>query len=474
MSPDLPEDPPPSIPHIPYLPDPPEFRTVRDDYRPRPGAPIPGHHKRTENLSAVLDEPRPTRPAPVVLDEEQNGPEPFYPNQGGPHPAPAHEVIEAVPGNSPPDFPPHVDYQQPQQPSHAGVPPQTGPPEDVQVPEEITPSTPDFPRGDYHQPQGLSPQVDGDSSSPCPSAAEEGSNWPGINRRDHIVPSKFNVRGLATAKRNASEPEVVQLSMPNRFKTPNYPTLPLDGTPPTVHSGDFGGVRAEDIHKYLDKSASEPGVAKRSLPEPPSHPCLPPDSIRSPTVLSGDPSDTENHVDEPIPSQSTAPDAAQPSSVRPADFCGVQPKDIRDHIEQNGPYHIEIPNNSTNESEAVATPTPQPLSAKDGGPIDVLKDGFVGSKRVKREEKGVSAPKKKQADESTKGKKHADKSTKGKKHDSDPCKEKESERCLFFLFGRCLQRGVLNNPKGTKVICTFRVLGYCWEWKYVKDPCSTE
>ena len=417
------------------------------------------------------------------MDEEQDGPEPFLPNQGGPHPAPAHEVIEADPGNPPPDFPPHVDDQQPQQPSHAGVSPQTGPPQDIHVPEDIMHSTPDFPHGDYPQPQEPSPEIGGESSSLCPRTSKEGSNW----HSDHRVPSKFNVRGLAASRRNASEPGVAQLSMPSRFKTPNYPTLPFDGTPPAVRSGDFGGVQAENIHKYLDKNASGPEVAKRDLPEPPSHPCLPPDSIQPPTVLSGDPSDTDNHVDEPIPIQSTAPDAAQPSDVRPADFGGVQPEDIRDHIEQNGPYHIEIPNNSTNASEAVAAPTPQPLSASDGGPIDVLKEKYgighvIG--HTKREEKGVSAPKKKHADKSTKGKKHADKSTKGKKHadkstkgkkhDSDPCKEKESERCLYLLLGRCLQRGVLNNPKGTKAICTFRVLGYCLEWKYVKDPCSKE
>jgi len=244
--------------------------------------------------------------------------------------------------------------------------------------------------------------------------------------------------------------------MPNRFKTPNYPTLPLDGTPPTVRSGDFGGVQAEDVHKYLDKNVSDPIVAKRSLPKPPNYPCLPPDSIRPPTVRSGDPScvhprDVGNHVDESVPSQSTESDAAAPSDVRPADFCGVQPEDIREYIEQNGPYHIEIPSNSTNASEAVATPTPQPESVEKSGLIAVLKEKYGigdGIGHNKREDAGsclfgipIFGPCRPYKKHSLQ-KRDLDvrKEKYGVEHTKREAKKEEKKECLvgFPIFGRCI------------------------------------
>ncbi|KAH7184666.1 uncharacterized protein B0J16DRAFT_340302 [Fusarium flagelliforme] len=113
--------------------------------------------------------------------------------------------------------------------------------------------------------------------------------------------------------------------MPNRFKTPNYPTLASDATaPPTVRPGDFGGVQAEDM------------VKKRDLPnrfKTPKYPTLPLDGT--------------------------------PPTVRSGDFGGVQ-----------APYHIDIPSNSTTASEAVATPTPQPESFEQSGLIAVLKEKY--------------------------------------------------------------------------------------------------
>jgi hypothetical protein len=254
---------------------------------------------------------------------------------------------------------------------------------------------------------------------------------------------------------------VEKRDLPNRFKTPNYPALPFDGKPPTVRSGDFGGVQAEDIPKYLDKNASDPRVAKRSLPKPPNYPCLPPDSIRPPTVRSGDlscvhPRDVGNHVDEPIPSQPAESNDTAPSDVRPVEFCDVQPEDIREYIEKNGPYHIEIPNNSTNASEALATPTAQPDPFKGRGLIGVLREKY-GIENTKREDNGgcfcgipIFGPcrpyKKKQDLE----KRHLD--VLEEKDGIEHTKREDGDKCLigFPIFGRCIPSS--KHPQAPSII----------------------